>query len=200
MRSKTRGNGTKQNDFAWSVCRATKTSRPLANMRIASCCVGFSACKPTHRAALSMAASTSTVRGYSYRDFITSCNFCELGLVKRYRKCAVEQCKCRRRARVMTERLPQMTSGPSGGMNRMNATRQGVQVNILGSNGAAVGLPMFIPSNQSQQSGQVTHVSPPDAFTWLEVPSIGLAREVRCSYLQSKASYSSQTLWLCLVS
>ena len=100
----------------------------------------------------------------------------------------------------MTERLPQMTSGPSGGMNRMNATRQGVQVNILGSNGAAVGLPMFIPSNQSQQGGQVTHVSPPDAFTWLDVPSIGLAREVRCSYLQNMASYSSQTLWLCLVS
>jgi len=37
---------------------------------------------------------------------------------------------------VMAERLPQVTSGPSGGMNRINATRQGVQVNVLGSNGA----------------------------------------------------------------
>jgi len=61
---------------------------------------------------------------------------------------------------VMAEQLPQVTSGPSGGMNQINATRQGVQVNILGSNGAAVGLPMFIPSNQSRQGGQPTQVSP----------------------------------------
>ena len=67
----------------------------------------------------------------------------------------------------------------------MNATRQGVQVNILGSNGATVGQPMFIPANQSRQGGQVTHVSPPDAFY---MASIGPAREVRFSYLQSKAS------------
>jgi len=66
----------------------------------------------------------------------------------------------------MAERLPQATSGPSGagGMNRINATRQGVQVNILGSNGAAVGLPMFIPSNQSRQGGQPTHVSTSEGF------------------------------------
>ena len=50
----------KQNDFTWPVCRATKIAF-AGNMRIASCCVGFSACKPTDQAALSMAASTSTV-------------------------------------------------------------------------------------------------------------------------------------------
>jgi len=54
---------------------------------------------------------------------------------------------------LMAERLPQVTSGPSEGMNRINATRQGVQVNILGSNSAAVELPMFIPSKQSRQGG-----------------------------------------------
>ena len=66
---------------------------------------------------------------------------------------------------MMAEQLPQATPGPSaGGMNRMNATCQGVQMNILGSNGAAVGLPMFIPTNQSQQGGQATHVHPSDEF------------------------------------
>jgi len=63
----------------------------------------------------------------------------------------------------MAERLPPATSGPSGGMNQINATRQGVQVNILGSNSAAVELPMFIPSNP-QQGGQPTHVSPSEEF------------------------------------
>ena len=62
------------------------------------------------------------------------------------------------------KRPPQATSGPSGGMNQINATRQGVQVNILGSNSAAVGLPMFKPSNQSQQGRQPTQVSPSEGF------------------------------------
>ena len=80
----------------------------------------------------------------------------------------------------IAEWLPQMTSGPSGRMNRMNATLQRVQVNILGSSGATVGLPMFIPSNQSWQGEQGTHVSLPKAFYMnIYVPSIGAAREVR---------------------
>ena len=33
---------------------------------------------------------------------------------------------------VMAEQLPQATSGPSGGMNQINATHQGVQVEHLG--------------------------------------------------------------------
>jgi len=54
---------------------------------------------------------------------------------------------------VMAEQLPQVTSGPSGGMNQINATHQGVQVNILGSNGAAVGLPMLYPPTSPGKAG-----------------------------------------------